>query len=183
MTMTTLVHTRSAPVPDVVRQGAWFVAGSAVAFAIPYVGVSQLHLQHDVYHGAYFAATLALLATYARSERLDVRGLFTRHWLPSLVVAIPVAAFVVWNEYRTDDPLHSEAATVDLRRQSLDDDTATPVRFRAHAPLRTPLPSLARSRAHDREPSRLRSAAVRPPARVWSCPSAVAGRSSSRTSA
>jgi hypothetical protein len=102
MTMTTLAHTRSAPVPDVVRQGAWFVAGSAVAFAIPYVGVSQLHLQHDVYYGAYFAATLALLATYARSEQLDVRGLFTRHWLSSLVVAIPVAAFVVWNVVRTD---------------------------------------------------------------------------------
>lgn len=101
--MTTLVHTRAAPIPDVVRQGAWFVIGSAVAFAIPYVGVSQLHLQHDVYYGAYFAVTLALLATYARMEELDVRGLFTRHWLSSLIVGIPVAAFVVWTVFRTDD--------------------------------------------------------------------------------
>jgi hypothetical protein len=103
MTMTTLVHTRSAPIPDVVRQGAWFVLGSAAAFAIPYVGVSQLHLQHDVYYGAYFAVTLALLATYARMEELDVRGLFARHWLSSLIVGIPVAAFVVWNVIHTDD--------------------------------------------------------------------------------
>lgn len=101
--MTTFAHTRSAPIPDVVRQGAWFIAGSAVAFAIPYVGVSQLNLQHDVYYGAYFAATLALLAAYVRSEHVDVRALFTRHWLSSLVVGLPVAAFVVWNVFRTDD--------------------------------------------------------------------------------
>lgn len=101
--MATLVHTRSATIPDVVRQGAWFVFGSALAFAIPYVGVSLLHLQHDVYYGAYFAVTLALLGTYARAEQVDVRALFTRHWLSSLIIGIPVAAFVVWNVFRTDD--------------------------------------------------------------------------------
>jgi hypothetical protein len=102
--MTTFAHTRSAPFPDVVRQGAWFVAGAVVAFAIPYFGVSQLHLQHDVYYGAYFAVTLALLAAYAHAEQVDVRALFTRHWLSSLVVGVPVAGFVVWNVFRTDDP-------------------------------------------------------------------------------
>lgn len=101
--MATLAHTRSAPISDAVRQGAWFVFGSAVAFAIPYVGVSQLQLQHDVYYGAYFVATLAMLTAYVRAEQIDVRLLFTRHWLPSLIVGIPVAAFVVWNVFRTDD--------------------------------------------------------------------------------
>ncbi len=101
--MATLAHTRSAPIPDVVRQGAWFVFGSALAFAIPYVGVSQLHLQHDVYYGTYFAVTLAMLAAYVRTEQIDVRPLFTRHWRSSLIVGIPVAAFVVWNVFRTDD--------------------------------------------------------------------------------
>jgi len=101
--MTTLAHTRSAPIPDVVRQGAWFALGSALAFAIPYVGASQLHLQHDVYYGAYFAVTLAMLAAYVRTEQIDVRRLFTRHWRSSLIVGIPVAAFVVWNVFRTDD--------------------------------------------------------------------------------
>ena len=101
--MTTFAHTRSAPVPDVVRQGAWFIAGSAIAFAIPYVGVSQLHLQHDVYYLAYFAITLATLAAYVRMEHIDVRALFTRRWLSSLIVGVPVAAFLVWNVLRTDD--------------------------------------------------------------------------------
>ena len=101
--MATLAHTRSAPIPDVVRQGAWFAFGSAVAFAIPYVGVSQLHLQHDVYYGAYFAVTLAMLTAYVRAEQIDVRTLFTRHWRSSLMLGIPVAAFVVWNVFRTDD--------------------------------------------------------------------------------
>jgi hypothetical protein len=103
MIMATLAHTRSAQIPDVVRQGAWFVFGSALAFAIPYVGVSQLHLQHDVYYGMYFAATLAMLAAYVRAEQIDVRPLFMRHWRSSLIVGIPVAGFVVWNVFRTDD--------------------------------------------------------------------------------
>lgn len=101
--MATYVHPRSAPVPHVVRQGAWFVFGSVVAFGVPYVGVSLLDMQHDLYYAAYFAITLAMLATYARSEHVDVRALFTRNWIWSLAVGVPVAAFVVWNVFRTDD--------------------------------------------------------------------------------
>jgi hypothetical protein len=101
--MATYVHTRSALVPHAVRQGAWFVFGSAVAFAIPYAGISLMGLQHDLYYGAYFAITLGMLAAYARAEHVDVRALFTRNWIWSLVVGVPVAAFVVWNVFRTDD--------------------------------------------------------------------------------
>jgi hypothetical protein len=101
--MATYVHSRSALVPHVVRQGAWFVFGSVVAFGIPYVGVSLLDLEHDLYYGAYFAITLAMLAAYVRSEHVDVRALFTRNWIWSLAVGVPVAAFVVWNVFRTDD--------------------------------------------------------------------------------
>lgn len=101
--MATYVHTRSALVPHVVRQGAWFVFGSAVAFAIPYVGISLMGLQHDLYYAAYFAITLGMLAAYARAEHVDIRALFTRNWVWSLVVGVPVAAFVVWNVFRTDD--------------------------------------------------------------------------------
>jgi hypothetical protein len=101
--MMTYVHTRSAPVPHVVRQGAWFVFGSVMAFGIPYVGVSVLDLQHDLYYGAYFAITLAMLATYVRTEQVDLRALFTRNWVWSLAVGVPVAAFVMWNVVRTDD--------------------------------------------------------------------------------
>src|SRR5690349_4702540 len=100
--MSTITHTRLEPVPHVARQAAWFAAGSAVGFAIPYAGVSLLDLQHDVYYGAYFAIMLALLAGYARSEHVDVRTLFTRSWAWSLAVGVPIAAFVVWNVFRTD---------------------------------------------------------------------------------
>lgn len=101
--MTAYVHTRSAPLPHVVRQGAWFVFGSVVAFGIPYVGVSLLDLQHDLYYAAYFAITLAMLAAYVRSEHIDLRALFTRNWVWSLALGVPVAAFVMWNVFRTDD--------------------------------------------------------------------------------
>jgi hypothetical protein len=101
--MTTYVDIRSAPVPHVVRQGGWFVLGSIVAFGIPYAGVSLLDVQHDLYYGAYFAITLAMLATYVRSEHVDLHALFTRNWIWSLAAGVPVAAFVMWNVFRTDE--------------------------------------------------------------------------------
>ena len=100
--MTTHVHIKPVSVPRAVRQPAWFVFGSAVAFAIPYVGVSLLDLQHDVYYAAYFAITLGMLSGYARTEQIDVRALFTRNWVWSLVIGVPVGVFVVWNVFRTD---------------------------------------------------------------------------------
>lgn len=100
--MATYTHPRSASVPHAARQAAWFVFGSAVAFAIPYLGVSFLNLQHDIYYGTYFAVTCVMLAAYARSEHIDVRSLVTRNWVWSLAIGVPVGAFVVWNVFRTD---------------------------------------------------------------------------------
>jgi hypothetical protein len=100
--MATYLHTGSAAMPRVARQAAWFVVGSAVAFAVPYLGVSVLDLQHDVYYGMYFAVTLVVLGAYVRSEHIDVLSLFTRHWISSLVIGVPIGVFVVWNVFRTD---------------------------------------------------------------------------------
>ena len=100
--MTTYTHPRSALSSVVSRQAAWFVFGSGAAFAIPYVGISLLDLQHDVYYAAYFVITLAMLAAYARSEHIDLRGIFARNWLRSVVVGVPIGAFVVWNVLRSD---------------------------------------------------------------------------------
>jgi len=68
-------------VSHVARHAAWFAGGSCAAFLMPYVGVSVLDLQHDVYYGLYFAATLAMLAAYVRWEHVDVRALFARNWI------------------------------------------------------------------------------------------------------
>jgi hypothetical protein len=100
--MTTHVHVKPVSVPHAAHQAVWFVFGSAVAFAIPYAGVSLLGLQHDVYYGTYFAVALGMLAAYARYEKIDMRGLFTRNWVWSLLIGVPVGAFVVWNVFRTD---------------------------------------------------------------------------------
>jgi hypothetical protein len=101
--MSTHVHVPAAvEVPRAARHAAWFAFGNVVAFAIPYIGISVLDLQHDVFYAAYFAITLGMLAAYTRSEQVDVRGLFTRNWVWSLVVGVPVGAFVIWNVFRTD---------------------------------------------------------------------------------
>ena len=101
--MTTHVHSPAAiAVPGRVRHLGWFAGGSVVAFLVPYLGVSVLDLQHDVFYGFYFAVTLLMLAAYARVEHIDVRRLFTHHWKSSVAVGVPTAAFVMWNVFRTD---------------------------------------------------------------------------------
>jgi len=96
--MTTHAHAPSTvQVHHAARQGAWFMFGSVVAFAMPYLGVSVLGLQHDVFYGLYFGATLGLLYAYASTERVDVRAMFTRNWVSSLAVGAVVSVALVRN--------------------------------------------------------------------------------------
>ncbi len=93
--MTTHIHLPSAAeVPHAARHAAWFAFGSVVAFAIPYIGISVLDLQHDLFYGLYFAGTLALLATYVRSEDVDLRAMFTRNWKWAIGLGV-IGAFVM----------------------------------------------------------------------------------------
>ena len=101
--MSVYPHSLPRAVPGVARQLAWFAAVCAVAFVVPYVGVSLLDLQHDVFYAAYAAVTLALVATYVRVERIDVRETFVRRWRPSLALGVVLAAFLVVNVFRTAD--------------------------------------------------------------------------------
>lgn len=100
--MTTHIHTRSAvDMPRISRHVGWFAFGNLVAFLIPYVGLSVLDLQHDVFYLAYFALTLALLAAYVRTEHVDVRGLFTRNWAWSVAIGA-VTAVALWRNVITN---------------------------------------------------------------------------------
>jgi hypothetical protein len=99
------VYTHPVPrtVPAVVRHLAWFAAVCAVAFLVPYLGVSVLDLQHDVFYLAYFGVTIALVAAYVRVERIEVREIFRRRWRWSLAVGVVLAAFLVFNVFNTSD--------------------------------------------------------------------------------
>jgi hypothetical protein len=105
--MSTLSHAHRAAVPLWLRHGGWFVAVSTVAFLIPYVGVSILDLQHDVYYLVYFVVTAALLVTYVRNEHVDVRRIFRHAWPWSLGLGVALGVAQVWNvlgEDATDHP-------------------------------------------------------------------------------
>jgi hypothetical protein len=90
-------------VPEAVSQVAWFALVCGVAFLIPYLGVSVLDLQHDVFYLAYFAVTVALVATYARVEHVDVAAIFRRRRRWSLALGIVVGGFLVFNVFNTAD--------------------------------------------------------------------------------
>jgi hypothetical protein len=95
---TTQTHTpATAELAHAGRHAAWFAVGNVVAFALPFVGVSLLRLQHDVYYGLYFAAVLVLLGAYAHFEQADLRGLFTRNWVWSCALGAVTAFAVVRN--------------------------------------------------------------------------------------
>jgi len=111
-------HSVSAlEVSNLWRHLGWFTLGSTVAFLIPYVGITVLDLQHDVFYLAYFALTLALLAGYVRTEHVDVRGLFTRNWIASVGIGAVTAIFlwrnVITNSSATPRP-HGAYFTFEL---------------------------------------------------------------------
>jgi hypothetical protein len=95
--MSTLSHTQPAAVPHWLRHAAWFAFGSAIAFLVPFVGVSVLDLQHDLFYLVYFATTTALLVAYVRVERVDVGRIVRHAWPWSLALGIVVGVAEIWN--------------------------------------------------------------------------------------
>jgi hypothetical protein len=96
-------HPVPRAIPEALRHVAWFALVCGVGFMIPYLGVSVLDLQHDVFYLVYFAVTIALVATYARVERVDVGEIFRERWRWSLVVGVAVGGFLVFNVFKTAD--------------------------------------------------------------------------------
>ena len=82
--MSAYTHPVPRAIPEAVRHLVWFAAVCALAFLVPYLGVSVLDLQHDVFYPVYFAATIALVATYVRIEQVDVAEIFRQRWRWSL---------------------------------------------------------------------------------------------------
>lgn len=102
--MATRVHAPSTvEVSHIGRHAAWFALGNVVAFAVPYAGISLLDLQHDLFYAIYFAAVLALLGAYARTEHIDLRAAFSRRWIWSLAIGAVVAFAVARNVLANSD--------------------------------------------------------------------------------
>jgi ABC-type glycerol-3-phosphate transport system permease component len=99
------VYTHPVPraIPAVVRQLAWFALVCTVAFLVPFLGVTVLDLQHDLFYLVYFALTIALIAGYARAEQVAVGEILggRRRW--SLGAGAVLAVFLVLNVVRTED--------------------------------------------------------------------------------
>jgi hypothetical protein len=101
--MSTYTHPVPRAVPEAVRHLGWFALVCGVAFLIPYVGVSVLDLQHDLFYLVYFAVTVGVIATYARIERVEAAEILRRRWRWSLVLGVALAAFLVFNVFGTTD--------------------------------------------------------------------------------
>jgi hypothetical protein len=103
--MSSYTHPLARAVPQAARHLAWFALICAVAFLVPYLGVSVLGLQHDVFYLLYFAVTLALITTYVRVEQVAIGEVLRGRWRWSLGIGVVMAVFLVFNV------LHSEGAT------------------------------------------------------------------------
>jgi len=99
------VHAHPVPraIPQAVRQLAWFAAVCVVAFLVPYLGVSVLDLQHDLFYLAYFAVTIGVVVGYVRVEHVDTAAIFRRSRGWSLGLGLLLAAFLVFNVFNTED--------------------------------------------------------------------------------
>jgi hypothetical protein len=101
--MSTYTHATPRALPDAVRHLTWFGAVCAIAFLVPYLGVSVLDLQHDLFYLGYFALTVGVLGAYVRLEHVDVTDVFRRRWWWSLGIGALLAVFLVFNVYAAED--------------------------------------------------------------------------------
>ena len=95
--MSTLLHARSTALPHWARHAAWFAFAAGVAFAVPFLGVSVLDLQHDLFYLLYFAATACVLLAYVRAEHVDVRRIASHAWPWSLGLGVVVGIAEIAN--------------------------------------------------------------------------------------
>ena len=95
-------HPTPHALPQVARQLSWFAASCTVAFLVPYLGVSVLELQHDVYYLIYFVVVIVLLSAYVLVEQVDVADAFRHRWRWSLAVGAVLAVFLVVNVFGTE---------------------------------------------------------------------------------
>jgi len=100
--MGTFSHARPTAVPRWLHHVAWFGFGAAVAFFVPFVGVSVLDLQHDSYYLAYFVVVAALLASYVHVERVDVGHVLRLAWPWSVGLGVLVGLLELFNVLGTD---------------------------------------------------------------------------------
>ncbi len=101
--MSAYTHPMPRAIPGTLRHLAWFALVCAVAFLVPYLAVSILDLQHDVFYLVYFAVTIALVATYVRVEQVDVAAIFRGRWRWSLGLGVVLAGLLVFNVFKTED--------------------------------------------------------------------------------
>ena len=101
--MSAYTHPVPRAIPKAVAHLAWFAFVCVVAFLVPFLGVSVLDLQHDLFYLAYFAVTIALVATYVRVEQVDVAEVFRRRWRWSLGLGAVLAGILVFNVFNTED--------------------------------------------------------------------------------
>ena len=101
--MSSYTHPVPRVVPQAVRHLAWFALVCGVAFLVPYLGISVLGLQHDVFYLVYFAVTLALIAGYVRVEHVAVADVLRDRWRWSLGIGVVLAVVLVVNVFNTSD--------------------------------------------------------------------------------
>ena len=101
--MSSYTHPVPRAVPQAVRHLVWFAVVCAVAFLVPYLGVSVLALPHDLFYLVYFAITIALIAGYVRLEHVAVAELFRARARWILGIGVVLAGFLVFNVVNSED--------------------------------------------------------------------------------
>lgn len=89
---------------------AWFGVGVVGGFLVPYVFSSLLGLHHDLYYLIYFAAVGSFLGAYVRRNDIDVRRFLRASIWPSVIVGVPISAFLVFNVLSRDSTPHPDGA-------------------------------------------------------------------------
>ncbi len=82
------------------RDWLWIGGGAVVAFAIPFVWSSTLHVQRDVFYALYAGTLAVFLSAYVHSTGVPVRQVLQRNWRWGVALGIAGAAAMAVVAYR-----------------------------------------------------------------------------------
>jgi hypothetical protein len=110
----------AAPPVDVVRSRQrertvarplrWFAAGSALMFAVSFIGADVIEAHHDVYYLAYFTIALTFLASFVAHMGLDWRASLRANLGWSLAVGALMGAALIKNVLGDASTVHPSSA-------------------------------------------------------------------------
>jgi hypothetical protein len=100
-TATPHLRSEARALAHISRDWLWIAGGGIVAFAIPFVWSTTLHVQRDLFYALYGATLAAFLWAWLRDTRIPVAAMLRSHWRWGAALGVAGAGAMAFIAYRS----------------------------------------------------------------------------------